>query len=639
VRPPRVRPLTAVTSSPRYRVIRMFAVASPGLFAAALVFLLVEALLPNAVLIAMGRTVGDIPAAVRSGLGSPDGHRMLGRLAVAGFLYALSLMRGPVEDALGAMAQARMSVVSQRRLVEAVSAPAGIAHLEDPAVLDRLSSAQGELMSAGPSGAPMALIGRAGDRLSGVLACAVLATFHWWLGLGVLATWLVLRRPLRALVRSRIGTFKQATAQLRRSWYFAGISWLPAAAKEIRVFGLGEWLLGNHRALHTDAMRPSWEEIRRLNRRIALLSPLILAAYAVSAATLGWAAYHHTIGLGALVIMLTMLPASMQAGSLNAADFTLETMLSSVPDLDALTTDLTTDLTIGPTTGLTTGVTRGPTTGLIAAPSAEGTGAVAGLPRENITFQGVTFGYPGTGEDVLRELDLVLEAGRSTALVGVNGAGKTTLVTLLARLRDPTAGTILVDGVPLTDLPVREWQRQVAVVYQDFTRFPLTARENVALDLLGEPVDPDVLARVARRAGAAGVVDGLRDGWDTVLSAQYEGGQDLSGGQWQRVALARALYAVERGARILVLDEPTAQLDVRAEARFYDRFLDITEGVTSLVISHRFSTVRRADRIVVLDGGRISESGGHDELLAAGGTYAEMFRLQAARFEAKGGLR
>ncbi|HZE34173.1 MAG TPA: ATP-binding cassette domain-containing protein, partial [Actinoallomurus sp.] len=264
---------------------------------------------------------------------------------------------------------------------------------------------------------------------------------------------------------------------------------------------------------------------------------------------------------------------------------------------------------------------------------------VAEPPRGDITFEAVSFRYPGTGHDVLGDLDLVLDAGRSTAVVGVNGAGKTTLVTLLARLRDPTAGRILIDGVPLANLPAREWQRQVAVVYQDFTRFPLTARENVALDLLGEPVDPETLARVARRAGAADLVAGLRDGWETVLSAQYEGGQDLSGGQWQRVALARALYAVERGARLLVLDEPTAQLDVRAEARFYDRFLEITGGVTSVVISHRFSTVRRADRIAVLDGGRITELGDHEELLRAGGTYREMFELQVSRFGPKEGRR
>ncbi|WP_329240126.1 ABC transporter ATP-binding protein/permease [Actinoallomurus sp. NBC_01490] len=604
-------------SSARARVLRDFASAAPGLFAAALVFMVVEALLPNVVLVAMGRTVGGIPAAVEDGLGSPAGHRMLVDLGAAGGLYAVSLLRGPVEDALSTVARARMSVVTRRRLIEAVSAPAGIDHLEDPAVLDRLSSAQGELMSQEPAGAAMALIGRTGDRLSGVLACAVLAAFHWWLGLGVLAMWLVLNRPLRALVRSRVGTYRRATETLRRSWYFAGLARRPQAAKEIRVFGLGDWLVGRHRALYDEAMRPSWAELRRINRRIALLSALVLGVYAVSAALLGRAAYHHTITLGALVVMLTMLPASMQAGSVNAADFALEGMLASVPDLDALTSDLS---AADPDED--------------AAEPGEDTAAVpvAGLPREDVVFASVAFRYPDTDHDVLTGLDLVLAAGTSTAIVGVNGAGKTTLVTLLSRLRDPTAGRILIDGVPLTALPAREWQRQVAVVYQDFTRFPLTARENVALGLLGEPVDTEALARVARRAGAADLVDGLPGGWDTVLSAQYEGGQDLSGGQWQRLALARALYAVERGARILVLDEPTAQLDVRAEARFYDRFLDITKGVTSVVISHRFSTVRRADRIAVLDGGRVTETGTHDELLRADGTYAEMFRLQVARF-------
>jgi ATP-binding cassette subfamily B protein len=397
--------------------------------------MVVEALLPNLVLIAMGRTVGDIPAAVTGGLGAPAGHRMLVQLGVAGALYAVSLLRGPAEDALNAMVQARMSVVSRWRLIEAVSAPAGIAHLEDPAVLDRLSSAQGELLNYEPSGAAMTLIGRAGDRLSGIVACAVLATFHWWLGLGVLAMWLVrCGGRCGALVRSRVGTFRRATETLRRSWYFAGLAWRPAPAKEVRVFGLGDWLVGNHRRLHAEAMRPSWREIERLNRRIALLSVLVLAAYAMSTATLGWAAYHHTITLGALVVMLTMLPASMQAGSVNATDFALESMLSSVPDLDALTT---------------------------ATAGDEPDATAGGLPRGDITFEAVSFRYPDTENDVLDGLDLVLEAGRSTAVVGVNGAGKTTLVTLLARLRDPTAGQILIDGVPLADLPAREWQRQV----------------------------------------------------------------------------------------------------------------------------------------------------------------------------------
>ncbi|GAB3973779.1 ABC transporter ATP-binding protein [Actinoallomurus acanthiterrae] len=604
-----MRALDALRASPRYRVLKALAADSPGLLTGALAFMIAEGLIPNLVLIAMGRTVGAIPGAVRSGLGSHDGHVLLTRLVVAGALYTLSLLRGPAEDVLTAMVRAKMSAVQQRRLIEAVCAPAGIAHLEDPTVLDRLASAQGELSAYEPAGAAMTLIGQLGDRLSGALACLVLAGFRWWLGLGLFVMWLLVRKPLRALVQTRIATFRKATEPLRRSWYYLHLAFRPAAAKEVRVFGLGRWLVAGYGDRNTEAMRPAAAEIRRLNRWIALSSVVVLAGYGTAAVTLGTAAYRHTIPLGTLVTMLTMLPATLQVGGLTAADIALETMLSAVPDLDALTTDL-----------------RPP------PPPVGGGRPVAGTPRREIRFEGVSFRYPGADHDVLHDLDLVLEAGRSTAIVGVNGAGKSTLITLLAGLRTPTEGRVLVDGVPLEEFPVRDWQRHVSAVFQDFTRLPLTARENVTMVLDGEPVDTEVLANVARRAGAADLVTDLPDGWDTILSAQYDGGRDLSGGQWQRIALARALYAVERGAGVLVLDEPTAQLDVRAEARFYDRFLTITEGATSLIISHRFSTVRKADRIAVLDGGRITELGSHDELLQAGGAYAEMFTVQAARF-------
>jgi ABC-type multidrug transport system fused ATPase/permease subunit len=256
-----------------------------------------------------------------------------------------------------------------------------------------------------------------------------------------------------------------------------------------------------------------------------------------------------------------------------------------------------------------------------------GTRPAAGMPAREVRFRDVTFAYPAGGGPVLEGFDLTIPAGSSLAIVGQNGAGKTTLAKLLCRLYDPQSGAIEVDGVDLRTLELEAWRSRVAAVFQDFIRFELSMRDNVA----PAGASDEAIRAALADAGAAGLAE-----LDTVLARGYEGGTDLSGGQWQRVALARALCAVRMGAGVVLLDEPTAQLDVRGEAEIFDRILAATRHATTILISHRFSTVRHADRICVLEGGRVVELGTHDELMAAEGRYRTMFDLQASRFGSEG---
>jgi ATP-binding cassette, subfamily B, bacterial len=615
---PRRRAATAALSrrradSPRLRVLRLMWETSPRLMVVMGLFVLADGFLPIVALVALGRAVGRIPAAVTHGLGSASGRALLVALAAGTTAYALSLLRNPAEDLLSARCSAVMATGMQRRLARAVSQPVGVEHLEDSTVLDQLASANGELTTSGPADAPMALASAFGDRLTGFIACVVLATFRWWIGLLFFAGWSLLRPPLRRLLAERATLVRRAAPELRHSWYLLGCAYRPAFAKEMRVFGLGTWILGRHRNLWLAGMHAPWRQMRHFRNRTMLFGAGVAAMYVAGAGVLALAAWRGGIGLGTVAVMLPMFLTTMQVGGISTSDVLLEQMLAAVPDLDEL-------------------VAR-----LRAAPVGSGATSARGLPARGIRFASLGYRYPGGARPVFENLDLDLPAGTSLALVGDNGAGKTTLVTLLARLREPSAGQITADGIDLRDLDARSWQRQVAVVNQDFGQYPLTARENVAFcdlaaDGLGDGFDETALEQAAARSGALEFVRALPLGWDTICSPGYQGGTDLSGGQWQRLALARALYAASRGARVLVLDEPTAQLDIRAEAAFYHRFLELTSGLTTIVISHRFATVRHADRIAVLDGGRVTELGSHDELVAADGRYAEMFAIQAARF-------
>ncbi|MFJ6200061.1 ABC transporter ATP-binding protein [Micromonospora sp. NPDC092111] len=405
----------------------------------------------------------------------------------------------------------------------------------------------------------------------------------------------------------------------RRAGYVRQLATGTHAAKDIRTLGLVEWIEARYAREAGDLHRQLWYWRRRLYG-------LPFVAYTVLA----------VVGAAVALLLVTRAgegapdPATVGATAMAVQALALcvrfgivfqESDIKMVFGRGAWEALLEVDEIAGRATGA---AHPRPSTRVVAPRG--------GPVREGVRFTGVRFGYRPDAP-AIDGLDLDLPVGASTAVVGVNGAGKTTLVKLLAGLYRPDAGSIRVDGVDLRDLDAASWARSVAVTFQDFIRYETSLRDNVAMSAIEHRADDAGILADLDRVGLGDLAACLPAGLETPLTRALPDGHELSGGQWQRLALARSLFAVRHGASVLVLDEPTAQLDARGEAEFYDRFLDLTRGVTSVVISHRFSSVRRADRILVLDRGRVIEAGRHDDLVAEGGTYARMFDVQARRFE------
>jgi ATP-binding cassette, subfamily B, bacterial len=378
------------------------------------------------------------------------------------------------------------------------------------------------------------------------------------------------------------------------------------AAKELKLFGLKNFL--------TDRFTRLWDQIYEENvdlsrRRLiagALLSLLGTVGYYSAYVYVIWRALVGAISIGTL----TALTGAIVQVSSNIQQ--IFSTLSGIADQALFLTDLLAFFEMQPT--------------IRSKPNA------LPAPRpisRGFEFRNVSFCYPGTSRLVLDRLNFQLRPGERLALIGENGQGKTTIVKLITRLYDPTEGQILLDGVDLREYDLEDLYREIGVIFQDFMRYELTARENIAVGKIEQVGDLHLLQNAAFKSLAHEVVEKLPSRYEQMLGRRFEGGVDLSGGEWQKLALARAYL---RDAQLLILDEPTASLDARSECEVFQRFAELTAGKMALFISHRFSTVRMADRIVVLENGRIAEEGSHDELASLGGRYAEMFEMQAASY-------
>jgi ATP-binding cassette subfamily B protein len=575
--------------------------SAPGLTIANVVLMVFQGGLPLVSLYLTKLVVDGVTTA----LSASDRTSAYAHVALCIALMAATALATSVCRALGGYvseAQSQQAIDHVADLIHAKSIEADLAYYENSQYHDTLHQAQKEA-----SYRPVRVVSNLSQVGLGAVSLAGMAGLlfacHW-----LVAIVLFLASIPGTLVRLKYSNrlflwYRRRTSEERRAWYFDSLLTTVEHAKELRLFELGALLRSRFRDLRA-RLRLGRLQIAA-GRTVADTLAQVGATLAVygSYAFIAYRTIHGAITLGDLVMYFQAFQRGMSA---------LQDFLGSLAALyedNLFLANLYEFLDLAPQ---------------VAEPAAP-----VAFPRPMVTgiaLDRVSFHYPGSERPVLDDVTLTLRPGEHIALVGENGSGKTTLVKLLCRLYDPTSGAISVDGHDLRAFATTDLRRQISVVFQDFARYQLTARENIGFgDSRGEPGEERIVT-AAERAGAHPVITRLPKGYDTNLGKVFADGEELSIGEWQKVALARAFL---RESPIIVLDEPTSALDARAEHDFYEKFLEVARGKTAVLISHRFSTVRMADRIYVLDHGRISESGTHDDLMRQAGHYADLFSKQA----------
>lgn len=574
---------------------------SPGLCLATLAIRLISALIPLAMLWVSKLIIDLVVHAIQ---GRPIQQQQIWKYLFFEILLAIAA------DSCGRLISLVDSLLGDRftntisvRLMEHANA-LDLTSFEDPVFYDKLERARRQTTSR--LGMLASLAGMAQQSITLLSMLSTVVLFAPWLLLLLLAAILPVFFGETKFALLNYSMLFRYTPERRELDYLRYLGASNESAKEVRIFGLGNHLVERSRAL----FERFYAENRALSIRRAwhgtLLNLVPTSGYYAAYAFLLAKALGGGLSVGDLTLM---------AGAFSRSRSIVESLVSGVVGISEqalFIKDLFDFFETNPT--------------IVPPPNA----LPAPRPiRSGFLFRNVSFSYLGGSRPVLDNVTFEFTPGERIALVGENGAGKTTLVKLLARLYDPTEGKILLDGVDLREYSVEDLRREIGVIFQDYMRYDMRAAENIGFGRIERLSDTEQIVTSAEKSLAAEVVAGLAGGYGQMLGRRFEGGVDLSTGQWQKISLARAYM---RDAQILILDEPTASLDARAEFSVFQRFVDLTAGKMAVLISHRFSTVRMADRILVLENGRVAEQGSHRQLVALGGKYAELFELQAAGY-------